>query len=65
MDLSVAMGKKFSGNLTIFADISRYTVKLYSSHPLLLWFPSPYDSPFQLTGGKHTPIKMNIKSFTQ
>lgn len=43
MDLKVDMGKGEIQNLTLYTDITIQSVKLYTSHPLLLWFPIPFD----------------------
>ncbi len=59
------MGQRTPGHLTVYGDISRTTVSLYSSHPQLVSFPSPYDRPFALIGGMHTPVPIRVLSFSQ
>lgn len=46
MDFKVTMGQETSGTLAIYGDITRSSVRLYSSHPFLVWFGKGYDKEF-------------------
>lgn len=50
LDLNVNMGQLTSTSLSIPGDIPR-VCKLYSSHPLTVYFPSPFDKAFALAPG--------------
>ena len=64
MDIKVEMGQISTNTLSLPADVKARICKLYSSHPLMAFFPKPYDSTFTLAPGQTTILNVNIKSFS-
>lgn len=64
LDLNVKMGQLTTTALGIPGDTPRIC-RLYSSHPLTVYFPSPFDKNFPLAPGKINNVEMNVKSFLE
>jgi len=64
MDLNVKMGQLTTTSLTLPGDMPRIC-RLYSSHPLTVYFPSPFDKNYALVPGKINSIEINVRSFLE
>lgn len=64
LDLNVKMGQLTTTSLSLPGDTPRIC-RLYSSHPLTVYFPSPFDKNFALAPGKVNSIEVNVKSFLE
>jgi len=64
MDLNVKMGQLTQTSLSLPGDIPRIC-HLYSSHPLTVYFPTPFDKNFALAPGKINSVEINVRSFLE
>lgn len=64
MDLNVKMGQLTTTSLSLPCDIPRIC-RLYSSHPLTVYFPAPFDRNFALAPGKINSVEVNVRSFLE
>ena len=64
LDVNVNMGQLTGSKLTLPGDIPRLC-KLYTSHPLYLTFPSPFNKAFTMSAGRINVIDFNIRSFSE
>ncbi|EGR34774.1 nephronophthisis 4, putative [Ichthyophthirius multifiliis] len=60
-NVNVVMAQSTNIKIQIQGDIPR-TIKLYSSHSDILWFPFPFDKQFYLQPGRNNLIDVTIKS---
>ena len=64
LDMNVKMGQLTTTTLSLPGDMPR-VCRLYSSHPLTVYFPAPFDKSFPLTPGKINSIEINVRSFLE
>jgi nephrocystin-4 len=64
VSIEVPLGQVQSSKLTVHCEIPK-SVRFYSSHPLTVWFPPPFDKNYMLTPGKINIININIRQFSE
>ncbi|CAD8074841.1 unnamed protein product [Paramecium primaurelia] len=62
--IEVPLGQVQNTKLTVHVEISRQ-VKFYSSHPICVWFPQPYDQLVNLIPGKINIANLCVRLFTE
>jgi len=63
VEVNVNVGQLTTVKLTIASDSNR-TVRCYTSHPSLSYFPSGFDKPFAISSGPASTIPINVRSLS-
>lgn len=58
--LDVALGQVIQTKLTVHAKSGNH-VRFFSSHPMSIWFPPPFDKILTLTPGKINIITISLR----